>query len=192
MNIVERAKNILLSPAKEWEVIKGEQWTVQELFVKYALILAAIPAIAGFLGNVLFGTFGYKMPVSTALTWAVLTYVLSLAGVFIIAFIVDVLAPSFGSTKDLAASMKVVVFSYTAAWVAGVLNIIPALGIIGLLASIYSLVLMYMGLEKVKEVPKDKMIGYFVVVILVAIVVYVIIGAIINAATLGGLMMRSY
>ncbi len=190
MNIVERAKNILFQPAKEWEVIKNEEWTVQDLFLKYALLLAAVPAVAGFLGNFLFGTFGFKMSLGTALTWGVLTYVLNVIGIFVIAFIVDILAPSFGSSKDLVASMKVVVFSYTASWVAGIFNLIPVLSILGLLAGIYSLVLLYMGLERVKEVPKDKMIGYFVVIIIVAIVVYFVIASIIGAATFGGMMMN--
>jgi hypothetical protein len=181
-------KNLLLSPAKEWEVIKGESWTVGGLFTKYAMILAAIPAVAGLIGYSLFGIsygFGsYKLGIGTSLTWAILTYVLSLVGVYVLGFIIDVLAPSFGSTKDMVASLKVAVFASTPGWVAGILNIFPALGILVLIASIYGLVLLYMGLERVKSVPKEKMIGYFVVVLIAAIVVYVIIGAIVGAIAL--------
>jgi hypothetical protein len=181
-------KNLLLSPAKEWEVIKGESWTVGDLFTKYAIILAAIPAVAGFIGYSLFGIsygFGsYKLGIGTSLTWAILTYILSLAGVFVLGFIIDALAPSFGSTKDIVASLKVAVFASTPGWVAGILNIFPALGILVLIASIYGLVLLYMGLERVKSVPKEKMVGYFVVVLIAAIVVYVIIGAIVGAIAL--------
>lgn len=55
MNLVDRAKNILLSPNSEWEVIRSESTTTAELFTKYAVILAAIPAIAGFIGYYLIG-----------------------------------------------------------------------------------------------------------------------------------------
>jgi hypothetical protein len=191
MNLVERAKNILLTPAKEWQVIKGEQLTIVDIFTKYAMILAAIPAVAGFIGysviGISFGFGTFRVPIGTSLVWAILQYILSLAGIFLIAFIMDALAPNFGCTKNLVAAVKIVAFSYTAAWVAGVLNIIPSLGIFVGLASIYSLYLMYMGLQIVKDVPKDKMIGYFVVTIVAAVVVYVVIGMIVGAVAFGSM-----
>lgn len=184
MNLVDRVKNLILAPAKEWEVIKGETWTVADLFTKYAILLAAIPAVAGFLGYTFFGlSYGFgsiKLGFGTSLTWAILTFILSLVGVFALGFIIDALAPSFGSTKDMIASLKVAVFSSTPGWVVGVLNIFPALGILVAIASIYGLVLLYMGLERVKSVPKEKMVGYFVVVLIAAILVYVIVGAIVG------------
>lgn len=185
MNLVDRVKNLIISPATEWEVIKGETWTVSDLFTKYAILLAAIPAVAGFLGYTFFGlSYGFgsiKLGFGTSLTWAILTFILSLVGVFVLGFIIDALAPSFGSTKDMVASLKVAVFSSTPAWVAGILNIFPVLGILVVIASIYGLVLLYMGLERVKSVPKEKMVGYFVVVLIAAILVYVVIGAIVSA-----------
>jgi hypothetical protein len=191
MNLVERAKNILLTPAKEWDVIKGEQLTIVDMFTKYAMILAAIPAIAGFIGYTVIGIsygFGtFRVPIGTSLVWAILQYILSLGGVFLIAFIMDALAPTFGCTKNLVAAVKIVVFSYTAAWVAGILNIIPSLSILVGIASIYSLFLMYLGMQKIKEVPKDKMIGYFAVTIIAAVVVFVVIGVIIGAVAFGSM-----
>ena len=185
MNLVDRAKNLILAPAKEWEVIKGESWTVADLFTKYAIVLAAIPAIAGLIGYSLFGfSYGFgsfKLPIGTSITWAVLTFILSLVGVFALGFIIDALAPSFGSTKDLVASLKVAVFSSTPGWVAGIIYIFPSLSIIAVLASIYGLVLLYMGLQRVKDVPKEKMVGYFVVILIVAILVYVVIGLIMTS-----------
>jgi hypothetical protein len=192
MNLVERAKNILLTPAKEWDVIKGENLTIADMFTKYAMILAAIPAVAGFIGYVVigvsFGGFGtFRMPVGTALIWAILSYVLSLGGVFLLAFIIDALAPTFGCSKDMVAAVKIVVFAYTAAWVAGILSIIPALAILVSLASLYSLFLMYMGMQKIKEPAKDKMVGYFVVTIVAAIVVFILIGFVVSRVAFGGM-----
>ena len=190
MNLVDRVKNLLLSPAKDWEVIKGESWSTADLFTKYAIILAAIPAVAGLLGYSFFGlSYGFgaiKLGFGTSLTWAILTYILSLVGVFVLGFIIDALAPSFGSTKDMVASLKVAVFSSTPGWVAGILNIFPVLSILVVIASIYGLVLLYMGLERVKSVPKDKMVGYFVVVLIAAIVVYVIIGVVVGGIAFSG------
>lgn len=186
MNLVERVKNILLNPREEWEVIKGEEHSISDLFTKYAMILAAIPAVAGFIG---YSVFGFSFGVN--LKWVIAMYILSLVGVYVIAFIIDVLAPSFGSVKNMDASMKVVVFAYTASWVGGIFNIIPSLSWIGGLAGIYSLVLLYMGLERVKDVPKEKMAGYFIVTIIIAIVVYFVSGVIISTIAFGGMAMMS-
>jgi Yip1 domain len=193
MNLVERAKNIMFNPKQEWEAIKAESITTKDLYTKYAMILAAIPAIAGFIGYTIFGlSWGFgtiRISVSTSILWGVITYITGLVGVYIISFIVDALAPSFGSTKDMTASTKVVVYSYTPAWVAGIVQIFPVLGFIVALASIYSLVLMYMGLQKVKAVPQDKLVVYFIVIIIVAIIVFFVMGAIVSAIAFSGYMM---
>lgn len=104
MNIFERAKNILISPKSEWEVIKNEQSTIADLFTKYALILALIPVVASFIGQSLIGVslgpFGsFKVPIVNGLIYAVLYYVLTLAGIYLVAFIVDALAPSLVHKK---------------------------------------------------------------------------------------------
>lgn len=193
MNIFERAKNILVSPKSEWEVIKNEQSTVADLFTKYALILALIPVVAGFIGQSLIGIslgpFGsFKVPIVNGLIYAVLYYILTLAGIYLVAFVVDALAPSFGAEKDMVSSLKVVIYSYTAAWVAGIFQIIPMLAILGIVG-LYSLYLLYLGLNIVKGSPSDKVLGYTVVVVVITIIVYFIIGAIVGAIALGGIMM---
>ncbi len=193
MILFERAKNILISPKSEWEVIKNEQSTVADLFTKYALILALIPVVAGFIGQSLIGIslgpFGsFKVPVVNGLIYAVLYYLLTLAGIYLVAFIVDALAPSFGAQKDMLSSLKVVIYSYTAVWVAGIFQIIPMLAILGIVG-LYSLYLLYLGLNIVKGSPTDKVLGYTVVIVIITIVVYFIIGAIVGSIALGGLIM---
>ncbi len=192
MNLVERAKNIILAPAKEWDVIKGEPLTIAEMFTQYAMILAAIPAVAGFIGYVVigmsFGGFGtFRWPIGTALVWAILSYVLSLAGVFLLGFIIDALAPTFGCQKNLAAAVKIAVFSYTPAWIAGILNIIPALSVLVIIASIYSLYLLYLGMQKIKEPAKDKLMPYFVAAIVAMVVIYWLVGFIVSRIALGSM-----
>ena len=176
-NIIERAKNILLNPKYEWEVIKGEATTIQELFTGYAIYLAAIPALAGWIGF----SFSGWIPVGSTFGWAIVTYLLALAGAFIVGYIIDAFSTTFGSTKDLAASMKVSVFSSTASWVGGIFNIFNFLSFMSLVASIYSLYLMYYGLKIVKNTPEDKTTGYFITVLVISIVVYLIIGGITSA-----------
>ena len=179
MNIVERVKKILLGPKEEWEVIKQESTTVQNLFTQYAVFLAAIPAIAGLIG---FGGFG----LGSSFNWAIVTYVLSLVATFALGYIIDAFAPTFGSTKDLTSSMKVSVYASTASWVGGIFNLIPSLSFVSFFAGIYTLFLMYWGLKSIKEVPEDKMVGFFITVIVVSIVLSMIIGAITSGMVFSG------
>jgi hypothetical protein len=193
MDLVSRAKGVLLNPKSEWEVIKGETISNSDLFTKYALILAAIPAVCQFIGYSIFGLSlgplgSYNVPVFRGLIWMVLFYALTIGGIYLVAFIMDALAPSFGSTKNLNASLKVVVFSYTAIWIVGVFHIIPYLSILSILG-LYSLYLLYIGMGVVKEVPKDKLLGYFIVLLIVSIVVYIIISAIVGGIVFAGAYM---
>jgi uncharacterized membrane protein len=179
MSLVERAKEIILKPQETWEKIKGEETTIKELYTSYAGILALIPAIASFIGMSLIGTsfmgFHYRAPIATGLVHAILQYALTLVGVYVVAFIIDALAPKFESKKNMLAAMKVAVYASTPAWIAGILGIIPVLSVLIILASLYGLYLFYVGLPILMETPQEKAMGYFVVVIVVAIIVSVLI-----------------
>lgn len=184
MNLVERVKNILLSPVTEWETIKGETHTVADLFTQYAMILAAIPALAGLIG---FSVIGYssalgtfRLPISYGLTYCILTYVFSLVGVYLLAMIIDLLSPNFGAAKDMDAALKIAVFSMTPAWLGGIFLIIPSLSIISMIAGLYGLYLLFLGIKHLKDVPPDKQMTFFIITIVVAIVIQVIISAVVR------------
>jgi hypothetical protein len=177
MDIVQRVQSIILKPKEEWVKIKAEPATVAGLFTSYAMVLAAIPAGARFLGNILVRRLpmGAVFPLSQALVNAIVTYVYALAAVFLFALIISELAPNFGSAKNLTAALKLSVYSMTPGWVAGILNIIPGLWIMGILAGLYGLYLLYLGFDTpMMETPKDKVMGYMGVSIVVVIVLYVV------------------
>lgn len=177
MALVDRVKNILLSPRTEWQVIDAEPATVASLYTGYIMPLAAIPAICQAIGMSLIGISipfvggHYKTPIVSALTSAVVMYVFSLIAVFIVALVIDALAPTFGGTKNQVQALKVVAYSYTASWVGGVLALVPPLSIIGILFGLYSLYLLYLGLPVLMKSPADKAVGYTVVVVIVTIIV---------------------
>jgi hypothetical protein len=187
--IIKRVIAIITKPNDEWTVIKNETMSIADMYVKYAVIVAAIPAIAGFIGWVVIGRsygFGtFRMPVANALIWAILTYALALVSVYIVAFIIDVLAPSFGAQKDMNRSMKVAVFAATAGWVGGIFGLIPTLAILGMLCAIYGLYLLYTGLKSLKEPPQDKLVGYFIVTLIVSIIIFFLIGFIVASVAFG-------
>ena len=181
--LIARVQGILLKPAAEWDVIDGEAATVPGLFTGYACILAAIPPIAMILQGFLFLHWGLV----ATLVIAPLSYIASLVGVYIMGMIIDALAPSFDGQKNQVQAMKLAVYPYTAAWVAGILNIVPMLGILAVIAAFYGLYILYLGLPKLMKCPEDKTMGYFVVSLVVAIVVNLVIGAVI--ASISAMMM---
>jgi len=184
MNLIERVKNIISSPAKEWDVIATEQPDTGKIITGYVLPLAGAAALAAFIGYGLIGVsyFGVRYAgVNYGISQAVSVLVGALVGVFISAFVIDALAPSFGSEKNMGRSVQLVAYSYTPGWVGGLLAIIPSIALIGVLAGLYGLYLLYIGLPKMKKTPPDKHVGYFVVSLLVIIVVYIVIGMIMTA-----------
>ena len=185
MRLVDRAKNILLTPATEWAAIDAETTSIKDLYVGYACVLAAIPAVASIIGFGLIGlhiplsTVTWRWPLDTAIEHAIVQYILGLGGVYVLALIIDNLAPTFGGQKNQLQALKVAIYSSTASWIAGVFVIIPALAILGLLG-LYSLYLLYAGLPVLMKSPKEKAMGYTVVTIICAIVLFVVVGTVAN------------
>jgi hypothetical protein len=178
MALVDRVRNILLTPRTEWPVIAGETATVPSLYVGYVLILAAIGPIA----------MAIRMGVAGAAV-AVISYGIGLAVTYLLALIVDALAPTFGGEKSFIQSLKLVAYSYTAAWVAGIMQLIPGVGgIIGLIASIYAFYTFYLGLPLLKKCPQEKAVVYTIVVVICGILLGAVLGGVLMSVLLGGSM----
>lgn len=175
MNIVERVKNILLQPKTEWPVIEPEQTSTQALYTGYIMPLAAIGPIAMLVG---LSVVGVQMPFSSLLSQMLVSYVLGLAGVYVLALVINTLAPTFGGTSNLTQALKVAAYGATAAWVGGAFHLLPSFGILGLLAALYTLYLLYLGLPVLMKSPPERSLGYTVSVVIAAIVLFVVIGAI--------------
>lgn len=175
MNLIERAKNILLTPKPEWEKINQEKADISSIILSYVLPLAALSAIAAFIGYGLIGeSSGLFRVKSTNLgIYFALRFLLGAIGsVFLSAFIIDILAPSFDAEKNMDKSIQLVAYSFTAPLLGGLFSILPALAIVGLIASIYGLYILYIGLPIMKKAPAEKQGAYFVASLVVMVVVY--------------------
>jgi hypothetical protein len=180
MNIVDRAKNIILTPKNEWQVIAGEQPDIKQIFTGYVLPLALIPVIAGIIGYTVIGRSGYRS-FGMGFTNSIIQLTLAFVGVYVTAFVVDLLAPNFGSEKNLGRAVQLVAYSFTPIWVAGVFHIVPVLGVLALLAGLYGFYLLYLGLPVMMKTPEDKVVVYLVVSIVVLIIVWAIISAVLSS-----------
>ena len=181
MNLVERVKKLLLTPTKEWPVIAAEPATVAGLYTQYVMILAAIPAIGTFIGFSIVGYSGlgsgpaYRIPMAAGVAGMVLNYALTLGAVYLIALVIDKLAPNFAGEQDFMQAFKVAAYFPTASWLGGVFSVFPEMAVLGILASLYSLWLLYTGLGPLMEIPEDRRVNYAAVVVLAAIVITMIV-----------------
>jgi hypothetical protein len=179
MALLDRVKNILLAPKAEWPKIAVEAATTQSLYVGYILILAAIGPVALLLTG--------PMPMAAV---AIVTYLISLAVTYLLALIVDALAPTFGGEKNFIQSLKLTAYSYTAAWIGGIFQPLGMLGgTLGLLATIYSFYTFYLGVPTLKKCPPEKAVVYTIVVVVCAIALGVLLGGVLMSALIGGSMM---
>ena len=190
MDLVQRAKNIVLTPQTEWPVIAAETTPQNSLVTGYVIPLAAVSAAAAFIGQVFIGVSlpfvgTVRTPIVSALVGAVLAVVMAVVLVYVLAAIINALAPTFNTEKNKAQAFKVAIYSITPVWVAGVLNIIPALGLLVILAGLYGIYLMYLGLRGVMKSPDDKAVAYTAVVAISCLVVMFVIGVI--TATITGI-----
>ncbi len=189
MNLVDRTKSILLSPQQEWQAIDEEETSIGGLVTGYIVPLAAIGPVASLIGMEIFGisvpSVGtFRVPIGAALRQGIAQYVMALVGVFVLALIIDKLAPYFRVEENRYQALKIAAYSSTPVWIVGIVGLIPALSILRLLGLFYSLYLLYLGLPTLMRVPQHKVMGYTVVVIMCAVVLFFLIGVI--AAQLGG------
>jgi hypothetical protein len=185
MNLVERIKGILLKPKEEWQTISGEATTIPELYKTYVVILAAIGPVASIIGMSIVGMGlpfigSFRIPIATSLASAVVNYILTLVGVYILALIIDNLAPTFSGQKSINQAFKVAAYSYTPGWVVGIFTIIPVLSPLGILG-LYGLYLLYVGLPILMKSPQEKSLVYTIAVIIAAIVIFVVVNSISRA-----------
>jgi len=163
--LVERVKAILLTPQTEWPVIAREPGEVSLLFTRYVAILALIPALAGFIGMFLVGSYVRFMP---GLMTAIVSYVMTFVLVYVVALIVNALAPTFDAQKNFPNALKLSVYSYTPLWLAGIFLIVPGLNFL-LVLGFYGFYLLWVGLPMM-GVPRYRALRYAVFVTVCALV----------------------
>ena len=184
--LVSRAKAILLEPRTTWREVDTEFTKPGALWGRYVFPLASLGALARTIGMIIFGkqvaltSLTNPVPLTTAIVSGVVVLVVAILSVFILAKIISLLAPGFGGQANDVQALKAAAYSSTAAWIGSVFALMPALNLVSVLVSLYSVVLLYLGLPIVMKVPKDRAMGYTAVVIIVAIVIFVIGQAVIS------------
>lgn len=193
--LIARAKAIITKPAETWPEIAAEKSSPGEIITRYAIPLSAIGPVASFIGGQVFGISAiiatFRPSLMTGITTAVITFVMGLVSLIVFSLIADFLAPKFNGESNRTNAFKLVAYSMTPSWVAGVLGLIPALGLLVFLAGIYGLYVLFLGVRPLMKVPEDKAVAYTAVTIVCGIIamwVTTAVGASIAALFGGGMM----
>ena len=187
-----RVKNLLLTPKTEWPAIAAEPATISSIYTKFIVVMAAVPAVIGFLeGSVLGYSLPFvgttlRVPMSIGITGMVVQYAAGLLGTFLFALVIDALAPTFGGQKNQVQALKAAAYMATPVYVASILQILPVLGALAILAGlVYAIYQLYIALQATMKAPQEKAVGYTAVSILVAIVAAVILNMVLVAIGFG-------
>ncbi len=179
--LIERAKNILLQPKAEWPKIEAEPATVGSIYSNYVIYIAAIPVLATLIGSLVFGYSAagitFRPSLGAALTTAVLQYALQLGAIYVLALIIDWLAPRFGGESNRVNAFKLAAYSATASWLAGIFTLVPLLAWLSIVG-LYSIYLLYTGAPVLMRIAQDRAFTYTAAVIVAGIVLSLLVGAI--------------
>ncbi len=105
---------------------------------------------------------------------AVIVYLVAFAMVYIIAGVIDLLAPRFGAEKNFANAVKLSAYSHTPLWLAGIFLLVPGLSFL-LILGLYGFYLLWIGLPMLMKVPDDKALPYAAAVTACALIPAVIL-----------------
>jgi hypothetical protein len=192
--LIERIKNIVLSPRSEWPIIAPEPTSIGQLYIGYVMPLAALAAVMSFVHLALIGVSvpfadAVRMPIESGLVSAVAAFGFGLVGIFLVGLIVNGLAPTFSGQRDLRQALKVAAYALTPAWLSSVLALSPILPtLLQFLAGLYGIYVLYLGLPIVMRSPREKAFGYTAMVVICTILLGIVMGILFAAAGRFGLM----
>lgn len=190
--LLSHIKNIVLNPKTEWPVIALENTTAPQLYVGYVVPLALLAALMSFLRMSVLGVDsglgnGFRMPILSGLAYTAMMFASALFGVLVVALIINALAPTFSGSKDYRQALKVGAYSLTPAMLSSVLALSPILAtLLQLLAGLYGIYVLSLGLPVLMQSPKEKAFGYTAGVVICTILVGIVFAVLSTVAHIGG------
>lgn len=185
--VLNRVLGMLLKPGETWQTVDTEGGSIPSIYLGYLVFLAAIPAVAGFIGYSLvgMGAFGIsvRVPIVQGLVGMVVSYVMSLTMVFVMALVANALAPRFGGQAQLLKAFQLIAYGCTAGWLGGVFSVLPSLAMLGVLAALYSVYLIYRGVPVLMRVPQARAVGYTAALIACGVVAALVVGLVTSLVT---------
>jgi hypothetical protein len=170
-------------PDQEWRQIRSEDESIRHLYLTHTLLLAAIPAVAAFIGTTQVGwVIGNRAPVvltQHAAAWmALMSYAAMLGGVAVMGTFIHWMARTYDKTPTMARSVAFATHTATPLFIGGVAALYPHLWLgmlAGLAAVAYTVYLLYVGLPTFMGLNEDEGFLFSSSVLAVGLIVLVAI-----------------
>ena len=179
--VLKHIWGLFVNPKREWVSIRDDKCTLGKCYAVHVMILAAIPAISGFIGTTQFGwQIGAGDPVKLTLESAglisILYYLAMLVGVFAIGWMIHWMGSTYG--VDVPLSQCVVLAAYTATplFLIGIMELDPVLWVnlvVGIVALAYTVYLLYSGVPIMMDISEDRGFLFSSAVLAVGLVAFV-------------------
>jgi hypothetical protein len=180
--ILDHVWGIFTHPDDEWKTIRSEPNTIGRHYLTHALILAAIPAVCGFIGATQVGwSVGsdetvYKLTSESALMLCALFYGAMIVGVVILGKFIDFLSETYLEEDKTPRGIALATYTTTPLFICGIIALYPVLWldmIIALVAVAYSVYLLYEGVPILMSIPKEKGFVFASAIVTVGLVMFV-------------------
>jgi Yip1 domain len=186
--LLERVRSIILTPKTQWQLIEAEPTSVSKLYSGFVMPMAAFAAVMSFFRMSVVGVTlpdggALRMSLVSGLFSSLLTFVMGLVGLYLVGMIINMLASVFGGLRDRRQALKTAAYALTPAWLGTALTFLPLGSLLQLIAGLYGLYVLHLGLPVMMKAKQAGTGGYTAAVVACLIGVGILFGMI--AATLG-------
>lgn len=155
---------LFLDPASEWIKIRNEPGGVVAQYLKFILIIAAIPAFAWYIGATHVGwSLGdrtIKLTETSAMQVSLLFYLAMLVGTAFLGYMIHWMAKTYEAEgSSFAIGVKIASYTCVPLFVTGATGFYPLLWLdisLGIVAACYTVYLLYIGVPIVMQIPEQK------------------------------------
>ncbi|MDX1697636.1 MAG: Yip1 family protein [Thiohalobacterales bacterium] len=162
--VLQHVWGLFVNPKREWQAIREDKCTIGKCYAVHVLILAAIPAISGFIGTTQFGwQIGagdpVKLTAQSAGIIAVLYYLAMIVGVFSIGWMIHWMAETYGAETSLSQCVVLAAYTATPLFLIGIMQLYPVPWVnlvVGIPALAYTVYLLYSGVPIMMGISEDR------------------------------------
>jgi hypothetical protein len=180
MNTFLNGFKVTFNPSSGWQAVAADDASLIKVLLLHTIPFAAIPAVCWYLGVTQQGWIvadeTVRLTAQSALPMCALFYLAMVAGAIFLGYMVSWMAGSYGSESGVAQGVKLISYTATPFFLAGVLGLYPVLWLdimVGTLVACYCVYLLYVGTSPVMNVPPERGFLYASAVFAVALVSFV-------------------
>lgn len=183
---------LMTAPEKEWKAIKQERCTIGRCYCSHVLLLALIPAAAGYIGTTMVGwqvtaREVHRLTPDSALQISILFYLTMLVAVFTVGKLIHWMGKTYGSKQKLSQCIALAAYTATPMFLIGVMLLYPLLWLnllLGLPALAYSVYLLYSGVPVMMGISKER--GFLFASAVLAVGLVMLVGVLVASVILWG------